>query len=51
LGYSAGSLPATEAACQEVLSLPVFPELTADEQSTVIDAIEAFCCQAVASAA
>jgi len=43
LGGRERSLPATEAACQEVLSLPVFPELTAKEQETVIDAVAEFC--------
>ena len=32
LGYEEGSLPVTEQACREVLSLPVYPELTAAEQ-------------------
>jgi dTDP-4-amino-4,6-dideoxygalactose transaminase len=36
-------LPATERAAREVLSLPVYPELTAAEQGAVIDAIESFC--------
>lgn len=31
LGYSAGDLPETEKACEEVLSLPIYPELS-DEQ-------------------
>jgi dTDP-4-amino-4,6-dideoxygalactose transaminase len=43
LGHGEGSLPATEAACREVLSLPVYPELTAAEQDAVIDAMDAFC--------
>ncbi|HEX2475608.1 MAG TPA: DegT/DnrJ/EryC1/StrS family aminotransferase [Lacipirellulaceae bacterium] len=43
LGYEQGSLPVTEQACREVLSLPVYPELTADEQECVIDAVAAFC--------
>jgi dTDP-4-amino-4,6-dideoxygalactose transaminase len=43
LGYEEGSLPVTEQACQEVLSLPVYPELTEAEQSTVIDAVVSFC--------
>ncbi len=36
LGYGAGSLPETERAAAEVLSLPIYPELTADEQEAVI---------------
>ncbi|HEX4414566.1 MAG TPA: DegT/DnrJ/EryC1/StrS family aminotransferase [Lacipirellulaceae bacterium] len=43
LGYEEGSLPVTEQACREVLSLPVYPELTATEQGTVIDAVSEFC--------
>jgi dTDP-4-amino-4,6-dideoxygalactose transaminase len=43
LGYREGSLPATERAAREVLSLPVYPEMTATEQDTVIDAIFHFC--------
>jgi dTDP-4-amino-4,6-dideoxygalactose transaminase len=43
LGYEEGSLPVTEQACREVLSLPVYPELTAAEQGAVIDAVAEFC--------
>jgi dTDP-4-amino-4,6-dideoxygalactose transaminase len=43
LGYEPGSLPATEEACREVLSLPVYPELTAAEQDFVIEAVAEFC--------
>jgi dTDP-4-amino-4,6-dideoxygalactose transaminase len=39
LGYSAGSLPHTEQACREVLSLPIFPELTTAEQDRAIAAL------------
>jgi dTDP-4-amino-4,6-dideoxygalactose transaminase len=38
-----GSLPVTEQACREVLSLPVYPELTSAEQGAVIDAVADFC--------
>ena len=37
LGYGPGTLPHTERAAQEVLSLPVFPELTAAEQDLVVE--------------
>ncbi len=43
LGYREGSLPVTEQAAREVLSLPVFAELTDAEQAVAIDAIEGFC--------
>jgi dTDP-4-amino-4,6-dideoxygalactose transaminase len=42
LGYAEGSLPESERACREVLSLPVYPELTGEQQSAVIDAIREF---------
>jgi dTDP-4-amino-4,6-dideoxygalactose transaminase len=51
LGYEAGALPVTEKACGEVLSLPVYPELTAAEQGTVIDAVASFCQAKIRSAA
>ncbi|WP_425614896.1 DegT/DnrJ/EryC1/StrS family aminotransferase [Anatilimnocola sp. NA78] len=40
LGYRPGSLPETERAAAEVLSLPIFPELTAAEQQIVIGRLE-----------
>jgi dTDP-4-amino-4,6-dideoxygalactose transaminase len=43
LGYSAGSLPETERAAGEVLSLPIFPGLRVDEQQRVVQAIADFC--------
>jgi dTDP-4-amino-4,6-dideoxygalactose transaminase len=36
LGYASGSLPHTERLCAEVLSLPIFPELTEGQQEVVI---------------
>jgi len=36
LGYGPGSLPTTERLCAEVLSLPIFPELSGEQQDTVI---------------
>lgn len=45
LGYREGSLPETERAAQEVLSLPVFPEMTERELVAVVDAVCDFCAQ------
>jgi dTDP-4-amino-4,6-dideoxygalactose transaminase len=42
LGYARGSLPASEQAAEEVLSLPIYPELTREEQDRVIGAIGEF---------
>lgn len=39
LGYRPGDLPHTERACEEVLSLPVFPEMFPEEQQRVIDTV------------
>ncbi len=36
LGYQLGSLPVSEQACNEVLSLPMFPELSTSQQDQVI---------------
>ncbi len=43
LGYEQGSLPVTEQATEEVLSLPIFAELTSEEQDYAIQAIAEFC--------
>jgi len=40
LGYQVGQLPVAEQACNEVLSLPMFPELTLDEQEQVVYALK-----------
>ncbi len=42
LDCPAGSLPETEQAAGEVLSLPIFPELTVAEQERVVDCIGQF---------
>ena len=39
-GWSAGCFPHAEKACREVLSLPMFPEISAEEIETVAKAIE-----------
>lgn len=42
LGYKAGSCPESERAAAEVLSLPIYPELTQDQLDEVIGAVRAF---------
>ncbi len=42
LGYQPGDFPESEAAAAEVLSLPVFPELTVAERSRVIEEVSRF---------
>jgi len=40
LGYQPGALPISEQICHEVISLPMFPELTEEQQEKVIYALK-----------
>lgn len=42
LGYREGDFPITERVCREILSLPMFPDLTADQQAQVAGAVGEF---------
>ena len=42
LGYAADAFPESQRAAEEVLALPMFPELTGDEQQRVVQAIADF---------
>jgi dTDP-4-amino-4,6-dideoxygalactose transaminase len=42
LGYQRGALPVSEAATESVISLPIYPELTREQQDAVIEAVVGF---------
>lgn len=42
LGHRAGEFPNAEAACADVLALPIYPELTEEQQRAVVSAISEF---------
>jgi len=42
LGYKKGSMPAAEKACDEVLSLPMYPELKESVINVILKSIAGF---------
>ena len=42
LGYSPGSFPVAEEAAQKTLALPIYPELTVEQQEYIVDTIKTF---------
>jgi dTDP-4-amino-4,6-dideoxygalactose transaminase len=42
LGYTQGAFPHAETAAAEVLALPIYPELTAEQQQYVVDQVAAY---------
>ncbi|HJT78716.1 MAG TPA: DegT/DnrJ/EryC1/StrS family aminotransferase, partial [Gemmataceae bacterium] len=51
LGYREGDFPVSEEACRGVLALPMFPELTAEQQARVIASCAAFAAKGARRAA
>lgn len=49
LGYREGDLPETERVCREVMSLPMYPELTSAEVAHITESVRQFCSQSVAA--
>jgi dTDP-4-amino-4,6-dideoxygalactose transaminase len=41
LGYAKGAFPVAEKSAAEIISLPLFPEITADQQEFVVSALRA----------
>jgi dTDP-4-amino-4,6-dideoxygalactose transaminase len=41
-GYAAGDLPRAERAAEEALALPIYPELTDDQQAYIVHTIDRF---------
>jgi dTDP-4-amino-4,6-dideoxygalactose transaminase len=48
LGYKRGDFPAAEQAASQIVSLPMYPQLTADQQVLVVNEILTFCNRAEA---
>jgi dTDP-4-amino-4,6-dideoxygalactose transaminase len=42
LGYSSGSFPVSEEAARRTLALPIYPELTSDQQAYVVDTVHEY---------
>ena len=42
LGYRMGDIPIVEQACEEILSLPMYPELSLDDLACIAEAIRSF---------
>jgi len=42
LGYAPGAFPESESAAKETVAIPIYPELTPEQQETVVKAVESF---------
>lgn len=50
LGYKTGDFPITEKVAPEIVSLPMFPNLTAEQQAEVVKAVTAACMEKAGAA-
>ena len=51
LNYGQGAFPVAERVAAEIVSLPMFPQLTALQQTRVTEEIQAFCSKSIAKPA
>ncbi len=49
LGYREGDLPETERVCRDVMSLPMYPELTEEQLTHITSSVQQFCSQSAAA--
>jgi dTDP-4-amino-4,6-dideoxygalactose transaminase len=42
LGYREGEMPESEGAARETLGIPIYPELTEEQQGSVVETIAGF---------
>src|SRR5262249_46381505 len=51
LGHQEGDFPSSEEAARTVMALPIFPEITADQQARVVEACASYLHQSIRLAA
>ncbi len=49
LGYREGDLPETERVCRDVMSIPMYPELTEEQLTHITSSVQQFCAQSTAA--
>ena len=49
LNYAPGSFPVTETLAERIVSLPMFPQLTEEQQARVVNQVTRFMCRETAA--